>query len=156
MTPLVGRTAELDMIRRRWKQSVDGEMRCVLLTGDPGIGKSRVVRALCDSIGEDNTHAIVSLHCSAYYRNSPFWPVQRWLQRTFGIAPGASDASDFEGLETGIARLGVDVDETLLVLTNLLGIPTGARHPAIDTSSPSFKRRTLDVLVAVLETSARV
>ncbi|ADG20296.1 adenylate/guanylate cyclase [Paraburkholderia atlantica] len=155
MTPLVGRAAELDMMRRRWRQSVDSEMRCVLLTGEPGIGKSRVLRALCDSISED-THAIVSLQCSAYYRNSPFWPVQRWLQRTFGIGPDASDASNMERLEAGIARLGLDVDETLLVLTNLLGIPTGAPHPAVDTSSPSFKRRTLDALVAMLEMSTCV
>lgn len=155
MTPLIGRAAELEMIRQRWKQSVDGEMRCVLLTGDPGIGKSRVLRALCDSIVED-THAMVSLHCSAYYRNSPFWPVIRWLQRAFGVGADASAASDGERLKAGIARLGVDVDETLLVLANLLAIPTGARHPAVDTSSPSFKRRTLDALVAMLEASTRV
>lgn len=155
MTPLIGRAAELDMIRRRWKQSVDGEMRCVLLTGEPGIGKSRLLRALCEGMSKD-AHTIVSLHCSAHYRNSPFWPVQRWLQRTFGVVPDASDASSLQRLQAGIARLGGDVDETLLVLTILLGIPTGARHPAIDTSSPSFKRRTLDLLVALLETSTRV
>ncbi|MEX3634105.1 adenylate/guanylate cyclase domain-containing protein [Paraburkholderia sp. BR14320] len=155
MTPLIGRAAELEMIWRRWKQSVDGEMRCVLLTGEPGIGKSRVLRALCAGISDDS-HVIVSLHCSTYYRNSPFWPVQRWLQRTFGVGADTSDASETERIEAGIARLGVDVDEALLVLTNLLGIQTGARHPPIDTSSPSFKRRTLDVLVAVLETMTRV
>jgi class 3 adenylate cyclase/tetratricopeptide (TPR) repeat protein len=155
VTPLVGRTAELDMILQRWKQSADGEMRCVLLTGEPGIGKSRVLRALCDSIDKD-THETVSLHCSAYYRNSPFWPVLRWLQRSFGVGPDASDALDTERLKAGVARLGVQVDETLLVLTNLLAIPTGERHPAIDTSSPSFKRRTLDVLIAMLEASTRV
>ncbi|SDJ61190.1 Adenylate and Guanylate cyclase catalytic domain-containing protein, partial [Paraburkholderia steynii] len=155
ITPLIGRAAELEMLRRHWRQSVDGEMHCVLLTGEPGIGKSRVLRALCDGISDD-THVVVSLHCSAYYRNSPFWPVQHWLQRTFGVGPDASDASDMERLEAGIARLGVDADETLLVLTNLLGIPTGARHPTVETSSSSFKRRTLDVLVAILETSTRV
>lgn len=155
MTPLIGRTAELDMIRQRWKQSVDGEMRCVLLTGEPGIGKSRVLRAFGDSIGGD-THEVVSLHCSSYYRNSPFWPVLRWLQRVFGLCPDSSDASDLERLEAGIARLGVEVDETRLVLTTLLGIPAAVHHPAIDASSPSFKSLTLDVLVAIIERSTRV
>jgi tetratricopeptide (TPR) repeat protein len=158
ITPLIGRAAELDMIRQRWKQSVEGEMRCVLLTGEPGIGKSRVLRALCDSIG-DESHAIVSLHCSAYYRNSPFWPVLRWLQRTFGVGPDVADGSsgtDSERLMVGIASLGVDAGEALLVLANLLGIPAATCDPTVDTSSPSFKRRTLDVLVSLLEASTRV
>jgi predicted ATPase/class 3 adenylate cyclase len=152
ITPLIGRAAELDMIRQRWKQSVDGEMRCVLLIGEPGIGKSRVLRAFGDSISGD-THAVVSLHCSSYYHNSPFWPVIRWLRLALGLG---RDASDLESLEAGIAGLGVDVDETLLVVTTLLGISAGVRHPAIDTSSPSFKRRTLDVLAAIIEKSTHV
>ncbi|MGF6754242.1 AAA family ATPase [Paraburkholderia sp. GAS42] len=155
MTPLIGRAAELDMIRQRWKQSVDGEMRCVLLIGEPGIGKSRLLRAFGDSISGD-THAVISLHCSPYYRNSPFWPVLRWLRRVFELGLDPPRASDLELLEAGIARLGVDVDETVLVLTTLLGIPAAARHQATDVSSPSFKRRTLDVLVAIVERSTRV
>ncbi|WP_235025866.1 ATP-binding protein [Caballeronia arationis] len=67
-------------------------------------------------------------------------------------APGPAD---LESLEAGIARLGVDIEEALLVLTTLLVIPVASRHPAIDASSPSFKRRTLDVLVAIIESSTR-
>ncbi|WP_027798032.1 AAA family ATPase [Paraburkholderia dilworthii] len=155
ITPLVGRAAELDMIRQRWKQSVDGEMRCVVLSGEPGIGKSRVLRAFGDGIRGDN-HAVVSLHCSSYYCNSPFWPVLRWLRRAFGLGPDTPDSSDLKRLEVAIARLRLDADETLLVLTTLLGIPAGGRHPVIDASSPSFKRRTLDVLVAIIEKSTQV
>ncbi|WP_429363906.1 ATP-binding protein [Paraburkholderia sp. GAS32] len=155
MTSLIGRAAELDMIRQRWKQSVDGEMRCVLLIGEPGIGKSRLLRAFGDSISGD-THTVISLHCSPYYRNSPFWPVLRWLRRVFELGLDAPRASDLELLEAGIGRLGVDVDETVLVLTTLLGVPAAARHQATDVSSPSFKRRTLDVLVAIVERSTRV
>ncbi|BCQ28606.1 adenylate/guanylate cyclase domain-containing protein (plasmid) [Caballeronia sp. NK8] len=157
ITPLIGRAAELNMIRQRWKQGVEGEMRCVMLTGEPGIGKSRMLRAFCDSISDDS-HGIVSLHCSAYYRNSPFWPVLRWLQRTFGVGRDAAagpGGTDSERLKAGIASLGVDADEALLVLANLLGISAATCGPAVDTSSPSFKRRTLDVLVSMLEASTR-
>ncbi|MFL9936903.1 adenylate/guanylate cyclase domain-containing protein [Paraburkholderia sp. RL18-103-BIB-C] len=150
MTPLIGRTAELDMLRQRWTQSADGEMRCVLLTGEPGIGKSRLLRAFRDSISAD-AHEVVSFHCSSYYRDSPFWPVIQRLQRAFDLDPKALTASDVERLEAGLGALGVDVEETILVLTTLLGIPTAERYPAIDASSPSFKRRTLDVLVAMIE-----
>jgi class 3 adenylate cyclase/tetratricopeptide (TPR) repeat protein len=150
MTPLIGRAAELEMLRQRWKQSSNGEMRCVLLIGEPGIGKSRMLRAFRDSISAD-AHEVVSLHCSPYYRNSPFWPVVQRLQRVFGLDPKALIAADAERLEAGLRTSGVDVEETMLVLTTLLGIPTAERYPAIDASSPSFKRRTLDVLAAMIE-----
>jgi class 3 adenylate cyclase/tetratricopeptide (TPR) repeat protein len=155
MTPLVGRTAELDMLRQRWTQSSDGEMRCVLLTGEPGIGKSRMLRAFRDSIGAD-AHEVVSIHCSSYYRNSPFWPVIQRLQRAFDLDPKALTVSDVERLEAGLGAPDVDIEETILVLTTLLGIPTAERYPAIDASSPSFKRRTLDVLVAMIEMKTHI
>jgi class 3 adenylate cyclase/tetratricopeptide (TPR) repeat protein len=152
MAPLIGRAAELEMLRQRWKQSSDGEMRCAFLIGEPGIGKSRMLRAFRDSICAD-AHEVVSLHCSSYYRNSPFWPVLQRLQRVFGLNPKALIATDAERLEAGLRAFGVDVDveETMLVLATLLGIPMVERYPAIDASSPSFKRRTLDVLVTMIE-----
>jgi tetratricopeptide (TPR) repeat protein len=128
-------------------------MRCALLTGEPGIGKSRILRAFRDSISAD-AHEVISLHCSSYYRNSPFWPVLQRLQRVFGLNPKVPTSADAERLEAGLRALSADVDveETMLVLTTLLGIPPAERYPAIDASSPSFKRRTLDVLVAMIET----
>lgn len=153
MTPLVGRSAELDTIRRCWERSTDGEMRCVMLTGAPGIGKSRMLRAFTDSIDED-AHATVSLQCSPYYRNSPFRPVLQWVQRTYGLDPKAPDASDVERLDAGLGALDIDAEEIVLVLATLLGIPTGERYAPIDASSPSFKRRTLRGLVALAERMA--
>ncbi|EUC14494.1 AAA family ATPase [Paraburkholderia hospita] len=152
ITPLVGRAPELEMIKQRWKQSADGEMRCVLLTGDPGIGKSRVLRAFRDCI-DAQAHQDVLLRCSAYYRNSPFWPVLQWLQRDFGLNLKSGDASGLERLEAFVAAMDVDHDETMVVLASLLGIPTADRFPPLDTSSLSFKRRNLDVLIAMIAQS---
>jgi len=154
MTPLVGRTPELEMIRQRWKQSADGEMRCVLLTGDPGIGKSRLLRAFRDGIATQ-AHEVVLLHCSAYYRNSPLWPILQWLQRVFGLDLKTRDTCDLERLETCVKAMDVDYDETMVVLASLLGIPTANRYPLLETSSPVFKRRNLNVLIALIAQSAR-
>ncbi|GJH30836.1 adenylate/guanylate cyclase domain-containing protein [Caballeronia novacaledonica] len=153
MTPLIGRSAELDTIRRCWKQSTAGRMRCVTLIGEPGIGKSRMLRAFTDSIGED-APTTVSLQCSPYYFNSPFWPVLNWVQRAYGLDPKASDALNLERLYAGIGASGADAEEIVLVLATLLGIPTGERYATIDASSPSFKRRTSRALVALIESMA--
>ncbi|CAL8480879.1 AAA family ATPase [Caballeronia sp. S22] len=153
MTPLVDRSVELDTIRRCWQQSIKGEMRCVTLLGEPGIGKSRVLRAFTDSI-HGNVHTPISLHCSPYYRNSPFWPVLEWVQRAYGLDPNTPDASDLERLDAGLGAPGTDADERVLVFATLLGIPTGERYPPIDASSPSFKRRTLSGLVTLVESIA--
>ena len=153
LTPLIGRTAELDMLRQRWKQSCDGEMRCVLLVGEPGIGKSRILRAFRDSIGGD-VYEIIPFHCSSYYRNSPFWPVLQRLQRAFRLDAKTFAAPDADRLEATLDALGIDAAEAAPVLTTLLGLPTAGRYPSIDASSPSFKRRTLDVLVTIVERMA--
>jgi class 3 adenylate cyclase len=152
--PLVGRMPELEMIRQRWHQSADGEMRCVLLTGDPGIGKSRVLRAFHNSI-DAQAHQVIQLPCSAYYRNSPFWPVLQWMRRAFGLDRKSGEGADLERLEAGVRAMDVDHDETLVVLASLLGIATGDRYPALDASSPSFKRRYWDVLIAMVAHEAR-
>ncbi|MGF6789683.1 AAA family ATPase [Paraburkholderia sp. 35.1] len=150
---LIGRAPELEMIRQRWRQSSDGEMRCVLLTGDPGIGKSRVLRAFCSAIDAE-PHQIVPLHCSAYYRDSPFWPLLQWLQHAFGIGHKAGDGNDPERLEACIRAMDVDHEETLVVLSSLLGISTAVQHPSLDASSPDFKSRYVNVLIAMIAQSA--
>ncbi|MEX3846280.1 AAA family ATPase [Paraburkholderia sp. BR10882] len=146
---LIGRVPELEMIRQRWQQSTDGEMRCVLLTGEPGIGKSRVLRAFGSAIDAE-AHAVVSLHCSAYYRNSPFWPLVQWLQHRFGIGQKAGDGSDASRLDASIRAMDVDHAETVVVLSSLLGVSTDGQQPALDASSPDFRSRYLNVLIALI------
>lgn len=153
LTPLIGRTAELEMLRQRWNQICDGEMRCVMLIGEPGIGKSRTLRAFRDGIG--GAHQVISFHCSAYYGDSPFWPVLQQLHRAFGLESKVFTSSDIDRLESGLGGLGIEVEEAGLVLTTLFGMPAGGRYPAVDASSPSFKRRTLNVLVGMIEQMTR-
>jgi TolB-like protein/class 3 adenylate cyclase len=152
LTPMIGRRAELELLRQRWEQSCDGEMRGVLLIGEPGIGKSRTLRALSDSI-EGADHQTVSFHCSAYHRDSAFWPVLEVLQRFFGLDP--TKPAEAEEFERALAAFTVDVEEAALVLWNLLDMPASARYPKIDTSLLSFRQRCLTVLVDLVADMAR-
>ena len=153
LTPLIGRGAELEMLRQRWRQSREGEMRCVLLAGEPGIGKSRMLRAFRDSLAGE-AHETIAFHGSPYHRDSPFWPVVHRLQRAFGL-DGALGEDPAARLEAALGPFDIDVAEAAPVLASLLSLPTAGRYPAVDTTSPAFKRRTLDVLVAMVEALAR-
>jgi class 3 adenylate cyclase len=89
LTPLVGREHELGLLMERWQLAQDGEGQVVLLSGEPGIGKSRVTQVLRESIF-DGPHARLRYQCSPYYTNSAFYPVIAQLERAAGFVRGDS------------------------------------------------------------------
>jgi class 3 adenylate cyclase len=154
MTPLIGREAELDMLRRRWAQARDGEMRCILLGGEAGIGKSRVLRALRDGLGGEG-YEHLPLFCSPYHLNSAFWPVLDWCRRTLCpdllIGPDAGRMA----LAAAVFELGLDVAETMPVLEAFLELPGDGHHAPVDAAAPFFKRLLIEVLVKLVAALAR-
>ncbi len=144
LTPLVGRSAELDMLRQRWDQARDGEMRCVLLVGEAGIGKSRVMHAFREGLA-DQPHQIVSWHCSAYHRNSAFFPVVTWLCRSLGIDPQGDHVSGVEKLGEAAKSLEIDDPKVPAALASLLGL-TAEKSSAPESAGLAFRRRLLDAL----------
>ncbi len=85
LTPLVGRDEELDLLLRRWSQAKDGEGQVVLLSGEPGIGKSRILSALRERLEAQGVQAL-RFQCSPYYVNSAFWPVIDNFERALKFA----------------------------------------------------------------------
>ncbi len=81
LTPLVGRKEELDLLLRRWSQAKDGEGQVVLLSGEPGIGKSRILNTLRERLEAEGVQAL-RFQCSPYYVNSAFWPIIDNFERT--------------------------------------------------------------------------
>jgi hypothetical protein len=98
LTPLVGRDEELDLLLRRWSQAQDGEGQVVLLSGDPGIGKSRVLNALRQRLEAQSVQAL-RFQCSPYYVNSAFWPAIDNLERTLRFARDETADSKLDQLE---------------------------------------------------------
>src|SRR6185436_19726355 len=85
LTPLVGREEELSILQRRWTQAKDGAGQVVLLSGEAGIGKSRLVQTLKEQVlAEDATR--LEFRCSPYYQNSAFYPLIEHLQRLLQFA----------------------------------------------------------------------
>lgn len=153
LTPLVGRSAELDMLQQRWEQVRDGEMRCILLVGEPGIGKSRVVHAFRERLADD-PHQIISWHCSSYHSTSAFFPVTTWLCHSLGIDPLSDPALGATKLVSVVEGLEIEDPEAPVALASLLGLTSGDVATQ-DTSALAYRRRILDALTAILRAMAQ-
>jgi len=145
LTPLVGRDEELDLLMRRWQQIQSGEGRVVLIAGEPGIGKSRLVRALKDRLADD---AVVSFYCSPNHQDSPLYPFITQLERAAGFRRDDSPEERFTKFEALVhPSIG---DEGVALIAALLSIPGGERYPPPNLSPQRRRQRTLEALVAQL------
>jgi len=85
--PLVGREEELELLSRRWRQGATGEGRVVLLSGEPGIGKSRLTVALREQLQKE-PHALLCYFCSPHHEDSAFYPIIGQFEHSAGFASG--------------------------------------------------------------------
>lgn len=153
LTPLVGRDEELGMLLRRWRLAVEGEGQAVLLSGQAGVGKSRIVRALEDSLGETLTNRVL-YYCSPYHRSTAFHPAIEQLGRATRIKPGQTPREKLNVLDNVLNKLGMNIAETIPVLAELLAIPYAGIYPALDLTPEQLRRRTLDMLVEIVAAMA--
>jgi predicted ATPase len=84
--PILGRSEELEILRRRWEHVAQGSSREVLITGEPGIGKSRLARSPKDWLSSED-HIELTYHCSPHHQNSTLYPVISQFVRAAGIKP---------------------------------------------------------------------
>ena len=147
--PMVGRDRELALVLERWRQAAAGEGQAVLLVGEAGIGKSRLVRAVLDAIAGEE-HVALRYQCSPHHTGTALWPVARQLGFAAGLAPADTEAAKFDKLEA-LLRQGVeDVGEAAPLVAALLGIDAGACHPVPNLNPRQRRARTLAVLVEQL------
>jgi predicted ATPase/class 3 adenylate cyclase len=149
-TPLFGRDEEIELLLRRWRSATQGEGRAVVLTGDPGIGKSHIALALQERL-QAEPHASLRYFCSAHHTNSALFPFVGQLERAAGFTRGDSPAQKRAKLETLLVQSGVNEDETVAVLVDLLSLAPGNRSGLPELSPQSRKEKTLAALLAQLE-----
>ena len=128
VTALVGRDNETGLLLDRWEQALDGDGQVVLMSGEPGVGKSRLVRALRDKIA-DQPHIRFCYQCSAYHTNSAFYPLIAQLARAAGIGREDSAEHRLDKLEAMLDQTAQNVAEIAPHFAALLSINAGDRYP---------------------------
>ena len=149
LTPLVGRETEVTLLLERWAQARDGLGQVVLLSGEAGIGKSRLVRVLTERVVHEGAPRL-TLHCSPYHTNSAFYPVIDHLQRLLHWHRDVPPEARLTTLEQAIQAARLPLEEAVPLLAALLAVPVPERYPPLTLSPQRQKQQTQEALVAWL------
>jgi class 3 adenylate cyclase len=149
LTPLVGREAELALLRARWAQAQDGLGQVVVLSGEAGIGKSRLVQVLQESITAE-PHVRVEWRCSPYAQQSPWHPVIAHLHRLLHWRLDDPPEDRLHALEETLTAYGFALPEVVPLFAALLSLPLPERYPPLTLTPQRQRQQTLEVLLAWL------
>jgi predicted ATPase len=148
LSPLVGRDEQIDLLLRRWTRAKAGDGQVVLISGEPGLGKSRLTAALIERL-HGESYIRLRYFCSPYYQDSPLFPFIDQLGRAAGFAPDDAPAAKRDKLEALLSR-AARPEEDLALLADLLSLPVSERRPLPHLSPQRKKERTLEALIRQL------
>jgi tetratricopeptide (TPR) repeat protein len=149
LTPLVGREEEVGVLLRRWEQVKEGVGQVVLLSGEPGIGKSRLVQGLKERVGRE-AYTRIECRCSPYYQHSAFYPVIEYLQGLLQLRREDSPEEKPSKLERALEQDGFSLPEVVPLFALLLSIPLSNDYPSLTLTPQRQKQKTLEALLAWL------
>jgi TolB-like protein/predicted ATPase len=147
LTPLLGRQEETDILLRRWSRAKAGDGQVVLISGEPGIGKSRLTIALQQRIGPA-PHTRMRYFCSPHHQDSAFYPVIVQLEHAAGFERNDDTQTKLDKLDSIFAH---DSPADIGLMAELLSIPGGARYPSADLTPQRKKERIFAALLRQLE-----
>jgi class 3 adenylate cyclase len=153
LTRLIGRYEELNLLMRRWERAKAGEGQVVLISGEPGLGKSRLTSALAERL-EAESHFRQRYFCSPYRRDSALYPFVKEIGRAAGFEPVDPPASKLQKLEALLA-FGSLPDEDVGLIADLVSLSASERYPLPALSRQRKKEQTLEALIRRLEGLAR-
>jgi class 3 adenylate cyclase/nucleoside-triphosphatase THEP1 len=153
LTPLIGRQAELGLLQKQYSKAKHGKGQVVLVSGEPGIGKSRLIVALRNRLTGESC-AFLSFQCSSYHTSSALYPFIHGLERAAGITRDTSPAARLDKLEALVSREAEQIKSVVPPLAVLLAIPIKDHYGPLDLTPEQLKTRIFSALLALLQASA--
>src|SRR5580692_8253592 len=153
LTDLVGREEELDLLQRRWSKVKTGEGQVVLLSGEAGIGKSRLTAALLERLA-DEPHTRLRYFCSPQRTDSAFYPIIGQMEHAAGLAHDDTPRARLDKLCAVLAQTSTSIEDAAL-FAEMLSLPNDGRYPALELTPQQRRQRTLEALISQLKALTR-
>ena len=149
-TPMVGRSAEIDRLQACWQSAVTGQGSAVVVTGEPGIGKSRVISEFMCSVIDDPSMQFL-FYGSSFHQNTPYFPIFEQLARGFNFSVDDEEPQKLKKMEQQLKALNLELDQVLPYLSRLLNISVKDGFDAEIENSSVLKTRTFAAMIEVVK-----
>jgi class 3 adenylate cyclase/predicted ATPase len=149
LTELVGRQEELDLLLRRWSKAKTGEGQVVLLSGEPGIGKSRLISALLERVSSE-PHTRLRYFCSPLHTDSALYSIISQMERAAGFVHDDTAQAKLDKLDAVLAQSFTPRQDAALI-AEMLSLPNDGRYPALEMTPQQRRQKTMEALTTQLE-----
>jgi len=153
LTALVGREEETELLLRRWSRVKSGEGRAVLISGEAGVGKSRLIAALLESLTPE-PHTRLRYFCSPQHTDSAFYPIIGQMERAAGLLHDDTPPQKLDKLDALLAQTSTSIEDAALIV-EMLSLPNDGRYPTLELTPQQRRQKTLEALTAQVETLSR-
>ena len=153
LTALVGREEESELLRRRWSRAKTGEGQVVLLSGEPGIGKSRLTAALLERLAAE-PHTRLRYFCSPQHTDSALYPIKGQMERAAGLAHDDKPQTRLDKLDALLAQTSTSGQDAAL-FSEMLSLPNDGRYPRLELTPEERRQKTLQALILQMQALTR-